>query len=215
MSGFQVINDAGAVILDSDNKPTYFERRFRAAIPITGDFSFDTVFGNINQLGWIQYSQSDLYYNGLINWVQFDNGGWGAPGACYFQSSGVWVIQSNRSKAIRSGYLDVFSSDGELIWSALSAATMPRVRGLITVPPGFDLLNNTYTQYIGFNPYILASSCPGNFSDDGGNVGFNALIMKYENGTVYLRWINRNQMQWSSHLQATGLKIPYATFIGY
>jgi hypothetical protein len=77
------------------------------------------------------------------------------------------MIRTTRNIGMQSGYLDVFDSAGNLIWSAASASKMP---GLLVfdVPANYDLQNNTFALNLSFNPWILVNNCPGNLSDDGG-----------------------------------------------
>ena len=124
------------------------------------------------------------------------------------------MIRTSRSVGMQSGYLDVFDSAGNLIWSAASASKMPRVVGFFDVPANYDLQNNTFAVNLSFNPWILVNNCPGNLSDDGTVVGYSGIVLKWTGSQLQGRYITKNQRNWSQTLQGRGLRIPIAQFVG-
>jgi hypothetical protein len=115
---------------------------------------------------------------------------------------------------MQSGYLDVFDTGGNLIWSAASASKMPRVVGFFDVPANYDLQNNTLSVSLSFNPWILVNNCPGNLSDDGTVTGYSGIVLKWTGSQLQGRYISKNQRSWSQTFQGRGLRIPIAQFVG-
>ncbi|HDR2410165.1 TPA: hypothetical protein QCH83_002322, partial [Enterobacter bugandensis] len=135
-------------------------------------------------------------------------------GADLLEDNAGSMIRTSRNVGMQSGYLDVFDSAGNLIWSAASASKMPRVVGFFDVPANYDLQNNTFAINLSFNPWILVNNCPGNLSDDGTVVGYSGIVLKWTGSQLQGRYITKNQRNWSQTLQGRGLRIPIAQFVG-
>lgn len=70
------------------------------------------------------------------------------------------MARSRSDLPVESGYRDVFNSSGELVWSVVHAAKIPRIIGFYDIPVDFDLDSAAYSQYIGTDTWILASNAP-------------------------------------------------------
>lgn len=223
-AGIQIFNSAGAVIIDSNYRSTMYESRtvipgaganINTTVHEVGATDLNMVFGNSKVLGWIPDS---LHNSGSIHWFQLNQDKWAFPGAKMFMPSSGAIVKSSRTIPIASGYLDVFAADGKtLLWSAVSAATMPRVIGYLDIPANFNLDTTTYTKTLGtLNPYFLMAGFPGNFSDDGTVVGYSGLVIKITksgaNFVANVRWVQEHQWTWAELLRSQGYRIPYAIF---
>ena len=225
MTGISILNSAGSVIIDSSYRSTIYDTRI--AIPAAGNnvntqltsvgyFNLGLTFGNLSICG---YLPTAMHHSGnMIHWLQLNQDKWAFPGAQMFMPSSGYIVKSSRTKAITSGYLDVYATDGKtLLWSAVSAATMPRVIGYLDIPANFDLDGATYTKTLGTaNPYFLLSGFPGNLSDDGQTVGYSGMLIKITksgaNFVASVRWVQQYQWSWAQLLKSQGYRIPYAIF---
>jgi hypothetical protein len=209
MSGYQIFNSSGALVIDSDFKGTYFRDSVAyTAITDVGYYNISCQLGNSTDMGFVSNSVA-----------QDDNVRWFKPNnnAKMFFNGPDWMTANSGSMArtrsdmpVESGYRDVFNSAGELVWSAVMAAKIPRILGFFDIPANFDLDNTVYSQYIGTNVWILASAIPGgNISDDGTVTGFSGPFFKFTNGTLQCQWVNQLQQTWANTLKPYGLRIPY------
>lgn len=215
MSGFEVLNNAGVVQINSDQKHTIFDSIYTPTMLNTGDYNLQTLFGNVSSLAYLRGGQGKQ--DGFLYWIQFTaNNAWGYPGANMFTPNQIRVIRTSRSKAHVSGYCDVFDSGGQLIWSAASAGTMPRVMGFLDVPANFALESQIASVTPGFNPFFLWNNCFGQWSDDGVVNGYSGNLMRWTGSQLQTTWIRNNQKSFSEIFSGRGrLKIPYARFQGY
>lgn len=215
MSGFEVFNDSGATLINSDQKHTIFDSIYTPRFLNTGDYNLSTKFGNISELAYL--NQLDIRKDGFLHWVQFTgNNQWGFPGSDMFKPGSIRVIRTSRNKALQSGYLDVFDSGGGLIWSALSASTMPRILGFIEAAGNYDLTNNIVSVTPGFNPFFLWDACAGAMDTDGVASGYTGNLMRWTGSQLQMTWISSKQRTFNEIFNGRGsLKIPYARFQGY
>ncbi|HDR2696922.1 TPA: hypothetical protein QCJ32_004372 [Enterobacter asburiae] len=212
MSGFEVYNSAGKLLVDSQNRSTlFYDQRSLGAVTEKGFYRVDSPFGDGSTLG---FTQQQFWNDGNLRWLQLDANKYGLPGADLLEDNAGRMIRTTRNIGLQSGYLDVFDAGGNLIWSAASASKMPRVVGFFDVPASYDLQNNTFTINLGFNPWILVNNCPGNLSDDGGATGYSGIALKWTGSQLQGRYISKNQRNWSQTLQGRGLRIPIAQFVG-
>lgn len=212
MSGFEVYNSAGKLLVDSQNRSTlFYDQRSLGAVTEKGFYRVDSPFGDGSTLG---FTQQQFWNDGNLRWLQLDTNKYGLPGADLLEDNAGRIIRTTRNIGMQSGYLDVFDAGGNLIWSAASASKMPRVVGFFDVPASYDLQNNTFTINLGFNPWILINNCPGNLSDDGGATGYSGIALRWTGSQLQGRYISKNQRNWSQTLQGRGLRIPIAQFVG-
>ena len=169
MSGFEVYNSDGKLLVDSQNRSTlFYDQRSLGAVIDKGFYRVDSPFGDGSTLG---FTQQQFWNDGTLRWLKLDVNKYGLPGAELLEDNAGSMIRTTRNIGMQSGYLDVFDSAGNLIWSAASASKMPRVVGFFDVPANYDLQNNTFVLNLSFTPWILVNNCPGNLSDDGGVPG--------------------------------------------
>ncbi|MDY0994544.1 hypothetical protein SOM38_10520 [Pantoea agglomerans] len=209
MSGYQVWNSAGALVIDSDFKGTYYQDAVNyAGITDIGYYDISCQLGNSTDMGHVSAS---VPLDDSLRWFKPNNN------AKMFFTGPDWMTANAGSMAhtrsdmpVESGYRDVFNSAGQLVWSAVMAAKIPRILGFFDVPANFDLDNTVYSQYIGTNTWFLISSVPGgNISDDGSVTGFSGPFFRFINGTLQCQWVNRNQQAWANTLKPYGMRIPY------
>lgn len=214
MSGFEVFNNSGATTINSDQRHTIFDSIYTPNVAYVGDYDVQTPFGNVNSLGYINVGQGKT--PGFLHWIQFtSSGAFAFPGSDLFQPGTVRVIRTSYSRAPESGYLDVFDSGGNLIWSAKSAATMPRIIGFLSVDGGYNLTGNVVSVTPGFNPFFLWEACSGAMDTDGVTSGYTGNLVRWTGSQLQTTWINRNQKSFNQIFQGTALRIPYARFMGY
>ncbi|TNL04526.1 hypothetical protein CYD30_23525 [Kosakonia cowanii] len=212
MSGFEVFNAAGKLMIDSDNRSTlFYDNRTITNVTDGGFYSIPNPFGGAFDMGFLPES---FVNNTMLQWIQLTPGKYGFLGAGLAVPNCGRMIRTSRNVAIQSGYMDVFNANGQLVWSAASASQMPRIRSFFDVPAGYDLQNNTLTVTPGFNPWILVNACPGNLSDDGEVVGFSGLVLRWTGSQLQGRYISQKQRNWSQTLQSRGMRIPLAEFVG-
>lgn len=209
MSGYQVFNSAGALVIDSDFKGTYYRDAVNyAGITDIGYYNITCQLGNSTDMGFVSAS---VPLDDSLRWFKPNNN------AKMFFTGPDWMTANAGSMArtrsdmpVESGYRDVFNSAGQLVWSAVMAAKIPRILGFFDVPANFDLDNAVYSQYIGTNTWFLISSVPGgNISDDGTSTGYSGPFFKFSNGTLQCQWVNQLQQTWASTLKPYGMRIPY------
>ncbi|HGG9151395.1 TPA: hypothetical protein ACJJYF_005025 [Enterobacter cloacae] len=212
MSGFEVYNSDGKLLVDSQNRSTlFYDQRALGAVTDKGFYRVDSPFGDGSTLG---ITQPAFWNDGRLRWLQLGANRYGMPGADLLEDSAGSMIRTARNIGMQSGYLDVFDSAGNLIWSAASASKMPRVVGFFDVPANYDLQNNTLSVSLSFNPWILVNNCPGNLSDDGTVVGYSGIVLRWTGSQLQGRYISKNQRSWSQTMQGRGLRIPIAQFVG-
>lgn len=212
MSGFEVYNSAGKLLVDSQNRSTlFYDQRALGAVTDKGAYRVNSPFGDGSTLG---FTQQSFWNDSRLRWLQLGTNKYGFPGADMVEDNAGSMIRTARNIGLQSGYLDVFDSAGSLIWSAASASKMPRVVGFFDVPANYDLQNNTFSVSLNFNPWILVNNCPGNLSDDGTVVGYSGVVLKWTGSQLQSRYISNNQRNWSQTFQGRGLRIPIAQFVG-
>ncbi|MDU4995220.1 MAG: hypothetical protein E6265_01385 [Enterobacteriaceae bacterium] len=212
MSGFEVYNGSGKLLVDSQNRSTlFYDLRLTGAVTDKGFYRVDSPFGDGSTLG---HTQQQFWNDGSLRWLQLDANKYGLPGANLLEDNAGRMIRTARNIGMQSGYLDVFDSSGSLIWSAASASSMPRVVGFFDVPANYDLQNNTLAINLTFNPWILINNCPGNITTDGTVGGYSGIVLKWTGSQLQGRYISKNQRSWSQTIQGRGLRIPIAQFVG-
>ncbi|WP_318389579.1 hypothetical protein [Enterobacter sp.] len=215
MSGFEVYNSAGALTIDSDNRAVVMSSvKAMGSLSDTGYYQIASAFGNGSTLG---YLATGFFPVTGLRWFQLQtNGKYCFPGASLYEAgSGRFMLTSNTT-ALTSGYLDVFNASGQLVWTAASAGTMPRIRDFFTVPSSHDL-GTALTLTTDFaDPWICISQCPGNVSDDGEVVGYSGILIRRNSGTSFtLQYVNKNQKPYRTAMGNSGLQIALASFTGY
>lgn len=221
MSGFEAKNPEGSLIVSSDQKHTIFHSIYEPVFlgGSVGDYTISTAFGNFNQL--VALYSGSISNEGYLYWVQFKNpNNWGYPGFNYFIKNSIRVIRTSRNLQHQSGFLDVFDGEGNLIWSAKSASTMPRVRGILTVPTGYDLTGRIVSSpALEYNPFFLWNACVGEISDDGvAPIGYSGNLVRWNGTQLQISWMRSStQMSYLSMFGSGrgGFKLPYATFLDY
>lgn len=215
MPGFEVYNNAGSMMINSDQKHTIYHSSFNPSYLNTGDYNLNTPFGNISSLAYL--NQNTRKQDGYLHWVQFlSNGAWGFPGSDMFLPNSIRVIRTTRNANFPSGVLDVFDGSGQLIWSALGAASMPRVTGFLEVAGNWPLEGNVASVSPGYNPFFLWESCMGEMSTDGVASGYSGNLMRWTGSELQTTWIRRNQRGFNDIFNGRGnLKIPMARFLGW
>lgn len=211
MSGFQVFNAAGALVIDSDYKGTYFRDTIAyGAITDVGYYNISCSLGNSTDMGYVAATPA---VDGSLKWYKPNEGA-----KIFFAGQKDWgttnagtVARTRSDTTVESGYLNVYNAAGALIWSALMAAKIPRIVGFFDIPANFDLDGAVYSQYIGTNTYILASALAyGNIFDDGETTGYSGIYFRFSGGTLQCQWVSKNQNTWASSFKPYGLRIPYA-----
>lgn len=215
MSGFEVYNSNGALTIDSNNKSIVMSTvKAMGGLSDTGFYRFNSALGDGSVLGFLA---SDFFPATGLRWFQPQvDGSYCFPGASLYQANtGRFMICSNTT-AIQSGYLDVFDAAGQLIWSAASAGTMPRIMDFFTVPSSHDLATTLTLNTKFADPWICISQCPGNVSDDGTVGGYSGIMIRRLSSTQFqLQYINRNQKSYRTAMGNNGVQIALAYFTGY
>lgn len=210
MSGFQTYNTAGALIVSSDFTGTYLrDSKAYGAITDAGYYSISTPIGNGNDMGYIN---NPYPADTNLLWFKFNSGAkiMFNSGQPYGTVNAGTMARTGIDVATTSGYLDVFNASGALVWSAVTAAKIPRVQGFFDIPAGYDLDNSPYSQNIGVGTYLLSSAAPSNLGGDGGTSGYSGLMFAFSGGVLSAFWPRRNQNTWAGTMKAYGLRIPYA-----
>lgn len=213
MSGFEVRNDDGIVTVNSDyTSPLFSSYVASPRMDTVGGIDGDVPgFGRLRELAPFLDEPNAIHQPGQLNWFRMPVGGWGLPGASWFVPGKVNLAKTRTDVAVQSGFMDVFDSSGKLIWSAKSAATMPRILGFLTIPPNYDLQNNTLTIAVSGTPFMPLESFMGAISEDQEGVGAkNGIVIKQQSGSVILRYINQNGKNYTqTPIYSKGYKIPY------
>lgn len=211
MSGYQIFNSAGAIVIDSNFKGTYFRDTIAyAGITDVGYYSISCQLGNSTDMGFVSATPG---VDGSLKWFKPNNGA-----RIFFAGQADWatvnagiVARTRSDMPVLSGYRDVFNASGELVWSAVMAARIPRIIGFFDIPANFDLDNSVYSQSIGTNTFLLASALAyGNIFDDGEVTGYSGIYFRFSGGTLQCQWVSKTQYTWSATLKPYGLRIPYA-----
>lgn len=218
MSGFEVYNSAGVLTIDSNNKSimTGSVKSMGSLIDYGYYTGITCAFGDGGSLGFLNNSII-TNRNTTQYWFQLQtDGAWCFPGAELFQPNTGRFMTSNHTTTPTSGYLDVFNTQGQLIWSAASAGSMPRIRGFLTVPKSHDLANViTLTSPVA-NPWFCWSQCPGNVSDDGVTLGYSGLVIRRNSSTSFsIQYIRQLQRRYTDAMGSNGFSLALATFTGY
>lgn len=215
MSGFEVYNSNGALTIDSNNKSIVMSGvKEMGVLTDTGFYLVPSAFGNGSTLGSLQ---DNFFPASGLRWFQFTaDGRYCFPGASMYEAgTGRFMLSSNNT-GLSSGYLDVFDANGQLIWSAISAGSMPRIADFFTIPAGYDLANVITLNTAFANPWICISQCPANISDDGITGGYSGLMIRRNSSTQFqLQYINKNQKPFSTAMGSSGFRIALAYFTGY
>lgn len=215
MAGFQLYNSAGALTIDSQNKSVVMSTvKAMGTLEVIGDSRIVSDFGNGSTLGALPYP---FFPESGLKWFHLlTDGSYCFPGASmYEQGTGRFMICSNTTP-IQSGYLDVFDPAGNLVWSAASAGTMPRISDFFTVPPSHDLKNALTVNTAIANPWICISQCPGNYSTDGTTSGYSGIVIRRNSSTSFsIQYINRLQKTYQQAMGGNGIRIALASFTGY
>lgn len=215
MSGFEVLNNDGSTIINSDQVHTLFDAVDTPGIVEVGAYNQTTPFGNLSELGFTAYNWNKRV--DCLYWIQLTtNNAWCFPGASMFKPGTFRVIRTTRNKSIETGFLDVFDSTGKMIWSAKSAATMPRILKYVDIAQNYDLNANVYSLTPGFNPFFLWNQCPGNLSDDGVVVGYSGLCVKWTGSQIQFGYVSKYQKKFTEVFNGRGnFRLPLAKFQGY
>lgn len=218
MSGFEVYNSDGALTIDSTNK-SILTGGVKAMGTLTDQgyyTGFTCAFGNGGALGSLN-ANIITNRNTTQYWFQIQtNGGWCFPGAGMFQPGIGRFMTSSQTGTISSGYLDVYNASGSLVWSAVSAATMPRIRDFFTVPAATDLSTAITVTTSFADPWFCWSQCPGNLSDDGETIGYSGLVIRRNSSTSFsLQYVSKNQKTYRQAMGNNGFSIALASFTGY
>lgn len=215
MSGFQVYNSAGALTIDSNNKSVVTSQyKNMGGLTDTGFYLINSTFGNGSTLGFLA---NNFFPDQGLRWFQLlSDGRYCFPGCSLYEAgTGRFMISSN-TNGIASGYLDVYNGSGQLIWSAASAGSMPRIQGFLSVPAGYDLSSPLTLNTSFVNPWICVSQCPGNISDDGTVSGYSGLLIRRNSSTSFtLQYVNSKQKGYATAMGNSGLNIALASFTGY
>lgn len=212
MSGFQLFNEQGATMVDSDYRHTVTTRSYVPGLIDVGAYAGATPFGDWSELGYLtpaEYPQENNLYWVRINAVN----GWCFPGAWMFKPGTFQVITTSRVAALTSGFLDVYNASGGLVWSAASAGSMPRTRQIVRITSAAD--NAVASVTPGFSPWFLMGSVPGNFSYDGETTGYSGFVVRWTGSQFQYAWVRRNQSTFSTVYNGRGgVNIPLAQFTG-
>lgn len=208
MSGYQVWNDKGALVIDSDFKGTYyFDSRVYSSITDMGFYNITCQLGNSADMG---FAANSAPLDDCLRWFKPNNNAKMYFGTDWVTANAGVMARTRSDVAIESGYRDIFNSSGQLVWSAVMAAKIPRILGFFDIPAGFDLDNNVYSQNIGNDSWILVSALPGGeISDDGTAVGYSGPFLRFSNGLLQCQWVTKTQKTWAQTLSPFGLRIPY------
>lgn len=212
MSGFAVWNQAGFQTINSDQRHTVLVNAYTPPLIDVGAVDGNTPFGRFVQLGWLHPNYYPTPNN--LYWFRLNAGAWCFPGAWMFQPNTVQFCVTSRVQALNSGYLDVMDGGGNLIWSANSAANMPRILSLLDINGGVD--SAVQGMQPGFSPWILMGACPGNFSVEEVSNGYSGLIFRWDGATLQTYWVRLNQNGTFANTfgDKGGLRIPLAYFNG-
>jgi len=218
MSGFQYYNSSGALTIDSTNKSIGISAyKGNPGLMDVGSvvFAGGSAMGNGTALGWLPLNFFPA--NGMRWWRPLTDGGWGMCGGGLFTPNSGDFMLTSPNNGIASGYLDVFDASGNLVWSAASAGTMPRVMDFFTVPNTHDLSNAINLNSSFANPWICISQCPGNSSEAGeGQGGYSGLLIRRNSPTNFtLQYIARRQKTYYQAMGSNGIRIALASFTGY
>ncbi|MCE0491003.1 hypothetical protein LU196_13230 [Pantoea sp. Mb-10] len=199
-------------MVDSESKGTYFRDVINYAdITDVGYYDIKCQLGNSVDMGYVAAAPP---IDGSLKWFKpnegsriFFNGDsdWGT------QNAGV-VARTRSDIVVESGYRDVFNAAGQLVWSAVMAAKIPRIVGFFDIPANYPLDSTVYSQNIGANTFILVSALSyGNINDDGGSsTGYSGMYFRFSGGVLQCQWVSKLQNTWASSLGPYGVRIPYA-----
>lgn len=211
MSGIQIFNAAGALVIDSDFRGTYFSDSTNlTTITDTGYYNISCNLGNTKDMG---FTANVIKFDKNLVWFKPNEGA--RMLACSPMLTTVnagAIARTNSDVAIESGYRNVYDSTGRLIWSAVAAAKIPRILGFFDIPANYDLDNNVYSQNIGTNTWFLLNACAaGDLSDSGesNGTGYCGMFMRFSGGVLSCQWASKNQKSWAQTLKPYGLRVPY------
>lgn len=212
MSGFQVYNNNGKLLIDSDNRSTlFYDQRNLGAVTDIGFYEVNSPFGNGSTLGFMP---TTYWADGRLRWVQLKPGKYGMLGANLIEADAGVMTRTDRNIAMQSGYLNVYDSSGSLVWTANSASKMPRVKAFVDIPANYDLQDKVFSVDLTFNPWILVNNCPGNLTDDGTVTGYSGIMLKWTGSQLQVSYVSKNQRNWNQSIQSRGIRIPLAQFVG-
>ncbi|EMN5860211.1 hypothetical protein RJ495_005106 [Pluralibacter gergoviae] len=215
MSGFQLYNANGALTIDSESKSIITSTvKDMGDLTDTGFYLIESVFGNGSTLGFLK---PNFYPADGIRWFQlWSDGRYCFPGASLFEAGTGRFMLSTNNGGIALGYMDVFDASGNMVWSAVSASSMPRIIDFFTVPAGYDLSSPLTLNTSFANPWICISQCPGNVSDDGEVTGYSGLLIRRNSATNFtLQYVSKYQRNYTNAMGGNGIRIALAAFTGY
>ena len=215
MSGFQTYNTRGQLTIDSETKGITIGRLLnQGSLLDTGYYVFNSPLGNGSTLG---YLRNNVFPNNQgLRWFQFTRNSYAFPGSSMFEANSVRFMTSTAGVAVPSGYLDVFSPSGELVWSAVGASSVPRIRDFFTIPAGHNLVNTLTFETSFPDPWICMNQFPGNVSDDGTSVGYSGIFIRRNSSTSFsLQYPSRYQNNYMTAMAGRAYSIALAQFIGY
>ncbi|CAH3649952.1 hypothetical protein AI2618V1_1909 [Serratia marcescens] len=212
MSGFQAYNTYGNIVVDSEQKGTVISSLIpQGNVEVTG-YLIPTAFGDGRSLG---YMVSDILFQPGLLWCRFTRDSYCFPGAELFEPNSVQFMRTSVNGTVQSGYLDVFNGQGNLIWSAASAGTMPRVFDHLVIPQGYNLQGQVISKNLGWSPWFLLSGLPGNVSESTESMGFSGFLLRYTNGNIQVTYAAQYQDGYPQATNQQLLRIPLAVFTGY
>ncbi|MBH1921810.1 hypothetical protein [Serratia surfactantfaciens] len=208
MSNFQIYNTDGSLIIDSEYKHTLVaEHKVPKFYP--PDLWGDTIFGDLHKLSYLAINELSV---GLLYWARLSPGAWCWPGAKYFTAGGVELIATSHNIAMQSGYLDVFSADSELIWTAKSASDMPRVRSIVEVTSAVD--KGIQSLPSSFSPWFPINCMPADSFESEISAQNAGILVRWTGMELQLTWLKYRTQTYSERFSGRGyLKFPIATFI--
>lgn len=212
-AGFQAYNSAGVLQIDGTYKPAMIGT-YKAISGLTdyGYYQIPNPFGGDYTFGFLP---QNFYSNPSCRFVRLAAGQYAMLGADLYSANAGAMMMCTQNQGVSSGYCDVFNGSGALIWSAVSAASVPRLMDIVTIPPGYDLQANTYSVSLSYQPWIMSNCLPGNISDDGTVTGYSGVIVNWTGSQLQFRYVSKLQNSYSTALGSYGLRIPLAYITGY
>lgn len=211
MTGFSLFNSSGHSLIDGESRTTRVTRTQTISavsgvgeVPIPNPFVPSNSFGNIS---FFENPPSPLWLRLGAGKAAFMGGG--------FMSNGGTLAVTRKDAPISSGYLDVFDASGQLVWSAVSANSTPRIKGLIRLNAATPIDDGAvHTVYVGATPpWVLTSTLAGDINVDESGTIYAGLVVYYDGANLKFSWVRGGGGK-SFNPTCTaqgGLHIPYAT----
>lgn len=211
-AGFNAFNTAGAVTIDSALPYTRKNKEQVIGAIVPSHYNFTTPWGTYNgtmgAVPGVNTGRSET-----LTWLKLNTGGVAFPAVGGFTANSGRIIQTSKIGTPISGYLDVYNELGQLVWSAASAATTPRLQGVIELGVNTPIDNQDYSVSMRESPYILLNNFIGEISDDGEVVGWSGVMVRWTGTHLQFRWARQNQPAFSSYGAGRGgMALPYAYF---